>query len=446
MTAKNMTEQAEQFLHFARKAGADAADALAVAGQSVRVNVLNAAVENIERSESTDFGLRVFVNGSTAIVSGTADTSHDFETLAERAVAMAKAAPPDPSAALLDTSGNVRQPASLELFDPTNVSVEQLQTLAMEAEAAAREVKGVTKSDLTSASAGKREIAVVTTNGFCGHYQRTGFTISASAVAGEGTTMERESDYCSRVQFEDLDSPASIGRKAGERAVRALNPRKMKSQKCPIVFEARLASSFASLLASAVNGSGVVRGTSFLKEKLGQQVFAPGITITDDPLLVRGVMSRPFDVEGMMCAAFNLVEDGVLTNWLLDGRTAKKLGLVSNARATRSTGGQPSPSSTNLWLTNGTASPEDMIGSIKSGLLVTSMFTSGVNMITGDYSRGCAGIRIENGELTHPVSEITMAGNLSDMFAKLTPANDLKIKDGSNAPTCLVEGMTIAGA
>lgn len=446
MSSSNTLSSAEQFLDLAQKAGADAADVLAVNGTSVQVRVRNGATDKVERSEATDFGLRVFVNGASAVVSGTARTAQDYQTLAERAVAMARVAPPDASLSLQDTSGRADAPDRLELADDAQPDTDTLTGLALAAEAACHEVKGVTNTDGSAASAGHREIALVTSNGFSGTYRRTGYSISASAIAGEGTSMERDYDYSSKVHFADLEDAHAIGRRAGERAVRALNPRKMASQKCPVIFEARLASSFPSLLAQAANGSGVVRGTSFLKDMMGQQVFANGITIIDEPQLERGLSSKPFDAEGMMCEAFNLVEDGVLSNWLLDGRTAAKLGLASNGRAARSTAGQPSPSSTNLWLANGIVAVPDMISGVSDGILITSMFSSGVNMVTGDYSRGAAGLRIENGEITHPVSEITIAGNLKDMFANLTPGDDLEMKASTNAPTCLVEGMTVAGA
>ncbi|MEM9471902.1 MAG: TldD/PmbA family protein [Pseudomonadota bacterium] len=446
MSAPNTFSSAEQFLDLAQQAGADAADVLAVSGTSVQVRVRDGATDKVERSEATDFGLRVFVSGASAVVSGTARGAQDFKTLAERAVAMAKTAPPDASLHLQDTTGKTEPPDTLELADDAEPDTDTLTELALAAEAASREVKGVTKTDGAAASAGHREIALVTSNGFSGAYRRTGYSISASAIAGEGTSMERDYDYSSKVHFADLEDAGGIGRRAGERAVRALNPRKMASMKCPVIFEARLASSFASLLAQAANGSGVVRGTSFLKDMMNRQVFAKGVSIIDDPLLVRGLSSKPFDAEGLLCEPLNLVEDGVLSNWLLDGRTAAKLDMTSNARAARSTSGQPTPSSTNLWLVNGTVSAQDMIGSVSDGIMITSMFSSGVNMVTGDYSRGAAGLRIENGEITHPVSEITIAGNLKDMFINLTPANDLEMKSSTNAPTCMVEGMTVAGA
>ena len=446
MTSSSTLTSAEKFLTLARKAGADAADVLAVSGTSVQVRVRNGDTDKVERSEATDFGLRVFVNGASAVVSGTARSEQDFQTLAERAVAMAKTAPPDASLHLQDTTGRAGAADRLELADDANPDTDTLRELALTADSACREVKGVTKTDGAAASAGHREIALVTSNGFAGSYRRTGYSISASAIAGEGTAMERDYDYSSKVHFADLEDASGIGRRAGERAVRALNPRKMASQKCPVIFEARLASSFPSLLAQAANGSGVVRGTSFLKDMMGKQVFAAGVSVIDDPLLSRGLSSKPFDAEGLLCEPLNLVEDGVLSNWLLDGRTAAKLGLTSNARAARSTSGQPTPASTNLWLANGTASTQDLVGSVSDGIMITSMFSSGVNMVTGDYSRGAAGLRIENGEITHAVSEITIAGNLKDMFSNLTPGNDLEMKSSTNAPTCMVEGMTVAGA
>ncbi len=446
MTSSAIVMSAQRFLDLAVKAGADDADVLAVGGTSVQVRVRNGAIDKVERSEAADFGLRVFVNGASAVVSGTARTDQDYQTLAERAVAMARIAPPDAFLGLQDATGTADAPSGLELADGGQIATTTLTDLALTAEAACRQVRGVTKTDGAAASAGSRAIALVTSNGFSGAYQRTGYSISASAIAGEGTEMERDYEYSSKVHFADLEDAQLIGQRAGERAVRALHPRKMPSKKFPVIFEARQAGSFPSLLAQAANGTGVVRGTSFLKDMMGKRVFASGTSIIDNPLLVRGLSSKPFDAEGLLCETINLVEDGVLTNWLLDGRTAAKLNLNSNARAARSTGGQPSPASTNLWLANGTISVQDMIANVSDGILITSMFSSGVNMVTGDYSRGAAGLRIENGEITYPVSEITIAGNLKDMFINLTPANDLEMKSSTNAPTCLVEGMTIAGA
>jgi PmbA protein len=448
MSNTNVHDMAAQLLDAARKAGAGEADVLAVEADGVSVKTRNGKTDEVERSETQDYGLRVFVNKASAVVSGAIRSSADAATMAERAVAMAKIAPPDPSLGLLDpTPGRIGgEELELELDDGVMKQADELALLAAEAEDAAASVTGVSKTDSASAHSGRRRIIVLNSRGFDASYGRSGHSISATAIAGEGTAMEREYDYSYKVHFADLKPAGEIGRRAGELAVRALGPRKIKSQKCPILFEARVASTFASLLASAANGASVARGTSFLKDALETQVFAPGIRIVDDPRQVRGTASKPFDAEGQLTGRLALVDDGFLQTWLLDGRTAAKLGLHTNARAARSTGGQPSPSSTNLWLEAGSKSADELMREAGSGVLITSMFSSGVNMVTGDFSRGASGLWFENGEIAYPVSEITIAGNLKDMFAHLTPASDLEFRGSVNAPTCLVEGMTIAGA
>jgi PmbA protein len=446
MSQDTFHDLAASLLDAARKAGAEAADVLGVEATGLTVKVRHGKSDEVERSETQDFGLRVFAGGSSAIVSGAVRSSADVAAMAERAVAMVRAVPPDPSVRLLEPSPAVMDAGKLQLDDGVEPSAETLADLAITAEAACMSVKGVSQTDSATAHTGRRRVVVLNTLGFDEGYSRSGHFISATAIAGEGTGMERESDYTSKVHFAELDDPSDIGRRAGELAVRALNPRKMSSRKCPVIFEARVASTFPSLLASAANGSAVVRGTSFLKDSMGTAVFAPGVRIVDDACLVRGSASKPFDAEGQSCASLDLVQDGVLQTWLLDGRTALKLGLSSNGRASRSTGGQPSPSSTNLWLEAGTRTAGELMREAGTGVLITSMFSSGVNMITGDFSRGAAGLYFENGEVAYPVSEITIAGNLKQMFANLTPASDLKFRGSVNAPTCLVEGMTVAGA
>ena len=446
MSDTNLHDTATRLLNAARKAGAQEADVLAVQADGLTVKVRNGVSDEVERAETRDFGLRVFVNGASAVVSGAVRSDADIATMAGRAVAMARVVPPDPSLMLLDPAAAISRADVLELDDGTSPSPQQLADLAIAAEAACHAVKGVSKTDSATAHTGRRRFVLVNSAGFDAGYSRSGHYISATAIAGEGTAMEREYDYSSKVHFSELEAPEVIGRKAGELAVRALNPRKMKSQKCPVLFEARIASTFPSLLASAANGASVVRGTSFLKDSMGTQVFARGIRIVDDGCLKRGSASKPFDAEGQTCGRIGLVEDGVLRHWLLDGRTAGKLGLASNGRASRSTGGQPSPSPTNLWLEPGTRSAEELMREAGTGVLITSMFSSGVNMVTGDFSRGASGLYFENGEIAYPVSEITIAGNLKDMFAHLTPANDLEFRGSVNAPTCMVEGMTVAGA
>ncbi|MGQ3357031.1 MAG: TldD/PmbA family protein [Phreatobacter sp.] len=439
-----LLEQGRRLVAAARKAGADAADVMAVRGVSVGVQLRDGKVESSERSEGDDIGLRVFVGRRSASVSSN-DPRENVEALAERAVAIARVAPEDPYARLADPADLARDWADLDLIDPVMTAVADLEDLARRAEAAALAVKGVTKSGGADAGAGIGGFALVTSTGFEGATLGSSTSFSVTAIAGEGTGMERDYDYSGVRHRADLDDPEAIGRNAGERAVRRLAPRKVDTRKVPVIFDQRTAASFPSYLAAAANGQAVARKTSFLREKLGQRLFRPGVMIIDDPLRRRGLRSRPFDGEGVTARPLTLVEDGVLTSWLLDSATAAELGLRTTGHASRGTGGPPSPGATNLHLAAGTVSPADMIGAIKDGLYVTDMIGSGVNMVTGDYSRGCSGYWIENGELAYPVAEITIAGNLVDMFASLTPADDLVFRRGTDAPTVLVEGLTVAG-
>jgi PmbA protein len=439
-----LVERARRLADAARKAGADAADVMAVRGMSVSVQMREGKVEGSERSEGDDLGLRVFVGRRSASVSSN-DPREDFAALAERAVAIAKVAPEDPYAGLADPADLARNFADLDLLDPVLTSVAELEDMARRAEAAALAVPGVTKSGGAGAGAGLGGFALVTSTGFEGASLGSSTSFSTTAIAGEGTGMERDYDYASVRHRADLDAPETIGRSAGERAVRRLSPRKVDTRKVPVIFDPRTAGGFPSYLAAAANGQSVARGTSFLREKLGQRVFRPGISIVDDPLRRRGLASRPFDGDGVATRPMTLVDDGVLTGWLLDTATARELGMKTTGHASRGVGGPPAPGATNLYLAAGTATPEAMIGSVKDGLYVTDMIGHGVNMVTGDYSRGCSGYWIENGELAYPVAEITIAGNLAEMFLNLTPANDLTFRYGTDAPTVMVEGLTVAG-
>jgi len=441
--SQKLAERVASLVEAAKRAGADAADAVAVRSRSKGVTVRLGKVESTEASESDDISLRVFVGKRVASVSATA--ASDPASLAERAVAMAKVSPEDPYQGLADETLLAKDTVDLDLFDPTDLSADQLREAALEAEQAALAVKGVTNSGGSSASAGLGGMVLATSHGFVGHYAATRFSRSVSAIAGEGTGMERDYDYSAVRHRADLADPDAIGRSAGERAIRRLNPRKVDTRKVPVVFDPRTAGSFPSYLASAANGQSVARKTSFLREKLGQRVFREGVGIIDDPLRRRGLRSRPFDGEGVAARPLILVEDGILASWLLDTATAAELGLKTTGHASRGTGGPPSPGPTNLHLAAGTASPAEMIAAIKDGLYVTDMIGSGVNMVTGDYSRGCSGYWIENGALAYPVAEITIAGNLVDMFANLTPASDLVFRYGTDAPTVLIEGLTVAG-
>ena len=438
----DLEEKAARLVAAARAAGADRADAVALRGISLSVGVRLGAVEDSERSEGDEFGLRVFVGRRFATVS--ANALADPAALAERAVAMARVAPEDPWADLIDPALLARGFADLELTDPSTPDAAELTARALAAEDAARAVAGVTNSGGAAASWSLGGLVLVTSHGFSGAWLRSGHSLSVTAVAGSGTGMQRDWDASSKIWAEDLDAADLVGRRAGERAVRRLAPRKVATVTAPVIWEPRAATGLVGHFLSAINGAAIARKTSFLKDRLGQAVFGPGITIVDDPYRRRGLGSRPFDGEGVAGPVLTLVENGVLNHWLLDGATGRELGLPSNGRASRG-GGSPSPGSTNVTLAAGTVSRDDMVKSVASGLLVTDMIGSGVNGITGDYSRGASGFWIENGEITHPVSEITVAGNLAEMYGRLTAADDLEYRFGLNTPSLMIEGLTIAG-
>ncbi|MDE2575992.1 MAG: TldD/PmbA family protein [Rhodospirillales bacterium] len=429
----------------ARAAGADAADAVLLSGTSLSVQQRMGRTEHLERAEGRDLGLRVFLGRRSAIVSSTAVDPAGFARLAERAVDMARVVPEDPFGGLADQA-RVADAGGLDLDDPTEPSPAALIAAASAAEEAALAVTGVTNSEGAEAGYGRSEVVLVTSAGFAGRYVRSSHSLSATALAGSGTAMQRDYDYSTTVHHADLEDAAAIGRSAGERAVARLNPVRPKTAQLPVVFDPRVASSLLGHLAGAINGASVARGSSFLKEKLGQRIFAPGIVVTDDPRRVRGLRSRPFDGEGMPSAARNLVDDGVLTTWLLDSRSARQLGLASTGHAGRGPSGPPSPGPTNLFLAAGPLGPAALMGDIRLGLYVTELIGMGVNGVTGDYSRGAAGFMIRDGALAEAVAEITIAGNLADMFAHLTPASDLRLRRGTDAPTTRVEGLTMAGA
>ncbi|MCC2112162.1 MAG: TldD/PmbA family protein, partial [Hyphomicrobiales bacterium] len=424
-------------------AGADAADAVTLRGVSLGVEVRLGKVEETERAESDNMGLRVFVGARTATVSTNAMEAPDV--LAERAVAMARVAPEDPFAGLADADLLARDFPDLDVLDRSQPDAAELTEAALAAEAAALAVDGVTNSGGASANWSLGGMVLVTSNGFSGRYLASSHSRSAMAVAGEGTAMERDYDYTVARFREDLMDVEAVGRNAGERAVRRLKPKKVASRTLDIVYEPRAAASLLYHFAGAISGAAIARGTSFLKDRKGEQVFAPGVRIVDDPLRRRGLRSRPFDGEGIASAAIDLIADGVLTDWLLDLASARELGLTSNGRARRGTGSAPAPGSTNLALMPGDVGAEEMISNIREGIYVTDLIGHGDNLVTGDYSRGAAGFWIENGEITYPVSEITIAGNLADMFRRLTPASDFEYRYGVDAPTVLIEGMTVAG-
>ncbi|CDZ31516.1 Protein PmbA [Neorhizobium galegae bv. officinalis] len=438
-----LLSRASQLIDLAKAAGADQADAVVVRSRSRSVSVRLGKVEGTEASESDDFSLRVFVGRQVASVS--ANPGFDMKVLAERAVAMAKVSPEDPFACLADEADLARSYPDLELYDPTDVPTDALREAALEMEQAALDVQGVTNSSGAGASSGMGGLVLVTSHGFSGSYMASRFGRSVSVIAGEGTKMERDYDFDSRLYAADLDNPKLIGLRAGERVVKRVNPRQVDTgSNVTVVFDPRIARGFVGHIAGAINGASVARKTSFLRDKMGQQVLKAGLSITDDPLIVRGSSSRPFDGEGVSGERMVMIEDGVLNHWFLSTSTARELGLATNGRGVRG-GTAVSPASTNLALEPGDISPEDLIRSIGNGFYITELIGQGVNMITGEYSRGATGFWIENGELAYPVSEVTIASNLKDMFMRLTPANDIDRKFGVASPTIAIEGMTLAG-
>ncbi|MFO1189482.1 MAG: TldD/PmbA family protein [Alphaproteobacteria bacterium] len=445
MTTANRLDLLADLVARARRRGADEADAITIDSRSLSVDWRLGRSEGLERSESADLGLRVIIGKRQAIVSSTDFSDQALVELVGRAIDMARAVPEDPYCGLAEPAAIARTIPSLDLHDPVEPSAETLTARASAAEDAARAVPGVTNSEGSGASWGASDVALVASNGFAGAYRGSRHSVHASVLAGSGTGMERDYDYSTSVHGGDLEDPAAVGRRAGERAVKRLDPRKVKSARLPVVYDPRVSGGLVRHLANAINGAAIARGTSFLKDKLGQRLFPAGTMIVDDPLKPRGLASRPFDAEGLPVARRRWIEDGVLTGWILDLRSARQLGLASNGCASRGAGSPPAPSPANLWLEPGTLSPKALMADIAQGLYITELIGMGVNGVTGDYSRGAAGFWIEKGELAYPVSEVTVAGNLLPMFQAMTVANDLVFRTGCDAPTLRIDGMTIAG-
>jgi PmbA protein len=429
----------------AKASGADSADALFVESISLSVARRLGNPENLERSESADLGLRAFVGKRQAIVSSSDTSDSALDELVTRVVAMAKSVPEDPYCGLADRDQLATDIPDLDMCDDLEPDANVMEGWAQEAEDAARAVEGVSNSEGAEAGWGKYSVALASTNGFSQSYSRSGFSLSASVLAGSGTEMERDYDYSSAVYASDLTAPREIGRSAGEKAVRRLNPRKVETGQVPVVYDPRVSRSIIGHLAGAVSGTAVARGTTFLKDSLEKEIFSTSVNIIDDPLRKRGLRSKPFDGEGLATRPLNIIDKGRLTTWVLDLRSARQLGMQSTGHASRGTSGPPSPSMSNLYLEAGAQSPKELIKNITSGFYITELIGFGVNQVTGDYSRGASGFWIENGELTFPVSEVTVAGKLVDMFANITPASDLEFRYGTDAPTLLIEGMTVAG-
>ena len=429
----------------AKGLGADSADALMLGDTSISLAHRLGKQEQLERSEGRDLGLRVLIGKRQAIVSSSDRSQSALDELAERAISMAKSVPEDPFCGLADSALLETNPPEIDSCDPSEPTPEAMTVMAAKAESAAQSVPGVTNSEGAEASWGRTDVAIVSSNGFSATYARTGQSLAVSVLAGEGTNMERDYDYTAAVFGEDMEDAESVGRSAGEKTVKRLNPQKVETAQVPIIYDPRVSRGIVGHLSSAINGNAIARGTSFLKDHMDEMVFSEEISIVDDPHRKRGFRSRPFDGEGVKTQRRNVIDQGRLTTWFLDLRSARQLGLETTGHASRGTSSPPSPSASNLYMEAGNLSPPELMADIKAGLYVTELIGFGVNGVTGDYSRGATGFWIENGEITCPVSEVTVAGNLKEMFKNLTPASDLVFRYGTDAPTLRIDGMTVAG-
>lgn len=436
----------DHLVRCARQKGADAADAVYSASNALSVDVRLGALEGVERVESEEIGLRLFIGQHAAIVSTSDLSPANLEDSVDRALLMARETSPDPYAGLADAALLAHAPfPDLDLFDPTCDSPEELRARALCAEDAALAVDKVTNSLGASAAQTQAIYALCTSHGFAGGYRRSSHSLSASVIAGEGETMQRDYAWRSARYKDDLEPPAALGQRAGQRAAERLAPIKLKSAAMPVIFDPRVSASLLDHLIDAIRGNAITRGASFLLDRRDQPVFAPGIQIIDDPLRPRGLASRPFDGEGLPSVQRALVDDGILQGWLLDSASARQLGETPTGHAARGVHGTPGTRASNLHMAAGPVTPAALIADIDRGFYVTELIGHGVNDVTGDYSRGAAGFLIEKGQRTVPVAEVTIAGNLRDMFAALIPASDLHFHHAVNAPTLRIEGMTVAG-
>ncbi len=434
-------------LEAARSAGAETADALAVAGTSVSIDIRAGKLEQAERSEATEVGLRVLIGGRQACVSASDVSPATFARLAERAVAMAREAPADAYAGLAEREQLAQHwhLAAYELADPgPEPSAATLEHNARIAEDAAKAHDGITQVE-ASAGYSQRTLHLATSNGFSGGYARTSHSLSAVAFTGTGTEMERDWAGEGRIWSADMPDAAEIGSLAAARALSRAGATRPVTGTYTVLFDERISSSLIGHLLSAVNGASVARGSSWLRDALGTQILPTGLSVIEDPHRPRISGSRPFDGEGLPSQRRMIVQDGVLTGWTLDLSTGRQLGMASTASASRSTSSPPTPSTSNIDLTQGTASRGDLIRDMGTGLLVTSMMGSTINPTTGDYSRGASGFWVQNGVVQYPVNECTIAGNLRDMLLRIIPANDARAHLATRVPSILIEGMTLAG-
>ena len=445
----DLQELSQSLLAAAKKAGAETADSILIAGDAISIEVLDGKLEHAERAEGIDVGLRVLIGKKQANIASSDVKPETFETIAERAVAMAKVAPDDPHCGLADpdqlaTSWDVD---ALDLADDTqSPEPPALQEMALEAEAAALQVKGVSKVQASGSGWSGTDVWLAGSHGFSAGYRRTSWSTSCVAITGEGLGMERDYYGDGRTHFEDLMDPAEIGRLAGERTAAMAGATRPPTGTYPILIDERVSSSLIGHLTSAINGSSIARGSSWLIDSLGKQVLPEHISLVEDPHRARVGGSRPFDAEGLPMQKRAIIENGVLTGWTLDLATARKLGMESTGNAARGASAPPSPSTGNLELTQGDKSLEDLLKDMGTGLWITSFIGSTISPTTGDYSRGASGFWVENGEITGPVNECTVAGNLKDMLMRIIPANDARTHLSRVIPSLLIEDMTIAGA
>ena len=427
------------------KAGATDCDVVLAKGTSKSISYRLGKVEDIEESNGSTFGIRALIGGKQAFISSSDNDENNIDKLIHRVIQMSKQAPEDETACLGDSAQYEKEIENLDLFQKDPTEIEKLIEMAQQCEAAALETKGITNSEGSGSSFSESEFFIATSDGFSGGYKSSSNSISCSVIAGEGQLMERDYDYAVARHIDDLHSSSEVGRSSAEKAIRRLNSKKINSCKTPVIFDKRISDDLIGYLASAVSGNSIARGTSFLKDSLGEQIFSKDISIIDDPKILKGLGSRPFDGEGLKTNKKEIVQNGVLKTWLLNTSTAKKLNLKSTGNASRGVGSPPGIGTSNLFMANGIYSYDDMIKSTKSGFYATELIGMGVNIITGDYSMGASGMWIENGEIKFPVSEITIASNLKDMFLNLSAANDLEFKSRANAPTIRIENMTLAG-
>ena len=445
MNKTQIKEKADFLIKKSKKKGADNIDVVYIENTNIDVGCRLKKIEKLERSESNDLGLRFIKNKKQVIVSSNDLNKKSLEELVFKASKMVNAVPKDPHCSIAQKKDLIRKIPNLEIFENKEPTIKSLKDKVIEAESAGLDVKDVTNSEGAEIGWNKSEIHLFNSNGLNANYQSSSYSIYAVLIAGRGTSMEREYEFASSVFEKDLKKASAIGKKAGELAVKKLNPKKIKTSKIPVIFSPRVANSFLRHLSSSINGNSITRGTSFLKNKLHKKIFSNDINITDNPLKKRGLQSKPFDGEGLETKKIKIVENGELKTWFLDLATASQLKLKSTAHASRGISSPPTPNPTNLYFEPGNISPENLIGNIKKGIYVTELMGSSVNLINGDYSRGGSGFWIDKGQITYPVNEITIANNLNEMFKKIILANDLEFKQGLNSPTMLIEDMIVAG-